>query len=150
MKKVLLAMILVLCPLSLFANNGNDNFPCPGNSCHDDGTIVQNGKDGTNGTNGLNGLNGLNGKDGANYESDSDTSYYLDTEVRLADSQYLQLVIGNSYNWGQRQNEGFHMKFIFKLGESYEERQIKELKTLLQKVQYELENPSARTIHKGR
>lgn len=64
-----------------------------------------------------------------------EAKWLLDTEVRLADGKHVAVSLYNSYDWRHRRNFAFGMKFLFKLGKSYEERRIEKLEKLLYEIQ---------------
>src|SRR6267154_3294514 len=147
-------MGLLFLPLHAFANCGNDNGN--GNGCSNNGAVGPqgpagaNGSNGTNGTNGNNGINGANGASGTNGTNgtngkDATTSFHgtslvLDAAVRLYDGKRIQLQAFDTYVLGSHSgqdvigdgmNTTVGMRVVFKLGSSYEEREIAKLKKLL-------------------
>lgn len=108
------------------------------------GTNGVNGKDGTNGTNGVNGATGATGATGADNNGDISryrgTNLSLDVAVRLFDTKYVQGQVFDTYVVGshpgddvfaQGYNSQIGLRIVFKLGKSYEEREIEKLKKLL-------------------
>ncbi len=126
---------------AVWGNCGNDNGN--GNGCSgQEGPQGPAGHDGLNGTNGSNGQNGTNGKNGVNGSDSANTGVLLvaDTAVRLYDGKYTQVQIFNVYAFSRNQgdnvvgaghNDMFGMRFVFKLGSSYEEREIARLRKQL-------------------
>ena len=104
------------------------------------GSNGQNGSNGSNGQDGKNGNNGKDGKDGKNGSAPdglNDTRLVADTALRLYDGKRVQWQVFNIYAFGSRpgqdvfgngKNQSYGVRVIFKLGSSYEERELESLK----------------------
>ncbi len=116
------------------ANCGNDNGN--GNGCSGNtGPQGLPGTNGTNGTNGVNGTNGLQGPQGPDHIDPrmTETRFGIDTAVRLLDTKHFQLQAYNVFSpsmhdredvIGDGRNLQYGVRFVFKLGRSYEEEMI--------------------------
>ena len=125
-------------------NNGNQPFgtvdvpatPGPQGNPGLNGSNGTNGTDGVNGTNGANGANGTNGtngKDGVSPKVDNSAKLVVDAAVRLYDGKRVQLQLFDTYALDRQQghdvlgdgrNMMFGTRIVFKLGSSYEEREL--------------------------
>lgn len=157
MRNLILLSLLVSMTGLAYANCGNGNGN--GNGCSDsqgpqgepglNGTNGTNGTDGVNGTsgtdgkdgnNGVNGSNGRDGKDGRDTSVNHEHAAVIDTAIRLYDGKRVQLQAFNVYRLGLKPGQdifgnGYNMmvgaRVIFKLGSSYEEREIARLRKQL-------------------
>ena len=118
MKKGLLIATMLLMSTSLFAG-GHHGHRGPR------GPQGPAGPQGPQGEAGLNGLNGTNGQDAS-----TETKILLSSDVRIWDLKHASLYFFDNYNWFDRHNDSFGVRVSFKLGDSYEGRQIKELRDL--------------------
>lgn len=59
------------------------------------------------------------------------TKVILDGSLRLADSKHVTVYMFDAYNWMQRRNDSYGVRFVVKLGKSYEE-------TLLEKQELKI------------
>ncbi len=139
MNKAIAMLLLLGLAMPVLANcgNGGDN----GNGCNgggDGGPVGPQGQPGSNGTNGTNGVNGVDGKAGATGAQGpshidprmTEARFGIDTAVRLYDGKRIQLQAYNIYSPSMHTNEDvlgdgrnlqFGVRFVFKLGASYEE-----------------------------
>lgn len=108
-----------------------------------DGADGADGLNGTDGLNGLDGINGADGKDGLDGRNGKDASLrvesklLLDTAIRLYDGKYLQVQAFNAFSIGRHRgydllrdgkNMFYGARVVFKLGSSYEERELQKLR----------------------
>ncbi len=153
MKKLAIVTVLLSLASLAYANCGNDNGN--GQGCSGNGDTVgpqgpqgpagNNGSNGTNGTNGTNGKDGKTGPQGPNHIDPRMTEARLgiDTAIRLYDGKRVQLQAYNVWSpslhdkedaLGDGRNLQFGIRFVFKLGKSYEEEvleaQAKQIKAL--------------------
>ena len=119
MKKILLIAIVLAMSTPLFAGGGHHGTPGPR------GPQGPAGPRGPQGEAGLNGLNGTNGQDAS-----TETKVLLSGDLRIWDLKHASLYFFDNYNWFDRHNDSFGVRVSFKLGDSYEGRQIKELRDL--------------------
>lgn len=91
----------------------------------------QAGKTGAQGATGTNGVNGTNGINGTNAAVDDSAKLVGDVALRLYDGKRVQLQLFDAYGFSFQTNEGknmmYGMRVVFKLGKSYEERQLEKL-----------------------
>lgn len=136
MKKAIIVLFALLVNYPLFANCGNDNGN--GNGCSDNGgTPGPQGPVGPQGPAGTNGTNGANGKNGTNADPEPKRSLQGEIDVRLWDTKRTSFYLFNSYGFDDSpehdtvldgRNATYGVKFVVKLGTSYEERLIEQLK----------------------
>ena len=141
---IILALLL---PFGSVAHANCGNNKNVGNGCGEN--IGPEGPQGPQGLPGV-GEKGRDGKDGSNAsvnEHYREFNLVADTAVRLYDGKHVQLQAFNVYAFGRHQGDDIFgdgrnimagVRFVFKLGKSYEERllekqskQIKHLETLI-------------------
>lgn len=123
MKKILLVLLLALIVEPVFAGRPGPRGP--------QGPA---GPRGPQGEAGINGLNGTNGQDAS-----TETKVLLSSDVRIWDLKHASLYFFDNYNWFERHNDSFGVRVSFKLGTSYEEREIEKLRKLCNLMLHELE-----------
>jgi hypothetical protein len=150
MKKLVTAVLLSALAMPLYANCGNDNGN--GNGCSGEtgpqGPAGPTGPQGTPGTNGNNGTNGANGATGATGAQGPKGEAYSPRAamlggiaIRLFDTKRVSLFAFDDYQFDPlpghdligsgAHNNSYGARLVFKLGSSYEEREIAKLKKLL-------------------
>ena len=160
--KILISAVLGLFLMGIatpsYAHHKPGHNPVPRGPKGDKGDKGPKGDRGSKGDPGKDGLNGSPGQDGKNgkdadmaqvkantditldnqnrIDELEETKWLLDVEFLLADSKHLAVAFYNSYNWRHRKNNSIGLKFIVKLGETYEERKRKELEHKLTKLLY--------------
>lgn len=134
MKKLMLTALLMSLTGLSYANCGNgpnDN----GNGCSGN-----EGPQGPAGLNGTNGKDGANGKDAQVNRHFSESNLVADTAVRLYDGKRVQWQAFNTYAFGRHHSDDvfgdghnmqYGVRFVYKLGSSYEERRIAELEKMI-------------------
>jgi hypothetical protein len=93
------------------------------------GTNGSNGVNGASGTNGTNGKNGAMGAPGTSANMSTDTS--LGVGLRIMDEKYASVMLYDKYSLRDTHNSEIGAMIMFKIGTSYEEREINKLKKLL-------------------
>jgi len=160
-----LTAIILLAGLAIMAraNCGNDNGN--GNGCSGDGTPgpqgpagatgpqgpqgVQGsqGAQGLAGTDGKAGNDGKNGKDGINAQDTPKRALQGELDARLYDGKRTSVYLFDSYGFDDSpghdfvlggRNAGYGVKFVIKLGSSYEERMLDKQAKEIRALQYEL------------
>lgn len=149
-KSVVVGMLVVWLSGLGYANCGNGNGN--GNGCGDDGTSGPQGPAGPAGPQGsvgttgamgqagVNGTNGKDGKDGRDMTMQHEHAAVIDAAIRLYDGKRVQLQVFDTYRIGAKPSQdligaGYNMmlgaRVVFKLGTSYEEREIARLRKQL-------------------
>lgn len=112
-----LATIMIVGPKPAYAGHGHT------------GPAGPQGPIGPAGTNGSIGAQGAAGHDGT--DVNTNTKILLSGDVRIWDLKHASLFFFDNYNWFDQHNDSYGVRVGFKLGSSYEERQMDELKKQL-------------------
>src|ERR1700676_2557693 len=135
MKKLLL-MYLALLTFGInpvYANDedvGPQGPPGPVGATGPKGTAGNNGSNGTNGTTGATGPQGVAGAPGQDVSAQ--TQAVASVGLRVFDEKYASLIVYDKYSMTQDHNSEAGFMVMFKLGSSYESREIEKLRKEIQ------------------
>jgi hypothetical protein len=150
MRKLLICLSTSLLSVSVFAGWGHNDYEdhrpfyppmygpvyspvTPPVAQPRNGVDGRDGKDSTvpgpTGPQGVAGISGQNGRDGQNAPTDLQHTGRL--SIRLLDLKHLSIGLYDTYNLGAGHNQELGVDVMFKLGESYESRQLKALEKRL-------------------
>lgn len=123
MKKLLVGLVLLV-PCGVFASgrHGHDN----------DKTTVIVVNPGSQGPQGIQGVQGVKGNTGdAGREK---TEYIGQVSIRILDEKRYGVSVYDGYDFRARHNDEIGLRLDLKLGKSYEEKQIEELKRTIEEL----------------
>lgn len=69
-----------------------------------------------------------------------ETKMLVDVEARLFDKKYIAMSVYNSYDYRHQRNSAIGLKFLFKVGKSYEETRIEELENKIKRLMQAMNN----------
>ena len=146
MKKLMtIALALALLSPTAWANCGNENGH--GNGCsgeEEQGPPGPVGPQGGRGDTGSRGADGIAGRDGQAPTGLNDARMVADVAVRLYDGKRLQLQAFNAFALGSRPNQDilgngqnfmYGLRLVIKLGRSYEERRMAEMRARIERLE---------------
>lgn len=94
------------------------------------------------------GIPGANGKDGVNgKDAETHTKLIGGVDVRLLDYKHLALHAFNDYNLRDGHNDSIGARIVIKLGESYEEREMANMKKQIEELRRVAHRPGIHQEH---
>ncbi len=150
MKKLLLAAFLLALAIPALADNdhndGNGNDDCvhsgncsdtgPQGPKGDKGDKGDKGNTGPQGPKGDKGSQGTDGQDGR--DLNAETAVGVEAVLRLYDGKHTTLELFDAYDIRARRNHFAGLRFTFKLGKSYEQKERERLEKLLVSMQADI------------